>query len=292
MLDKRAAYLQALECSITFRYNYFAGILASRSPRGFRATVLVIAALAFVVAVYPPVIVLSLIFRLVPGSIRPAYARFLTAAWRFAIRPPALVRARYGPDIAVESFTKALAGRLPVGTSSEFKAYLASRSTVRIRNQSELIKWLGSCEYTDPPAAPSQRWEVSNFEASRTGKCFERALWAWRMHNEIGMRARLVFGVFRPDQEASRTWTDSELNPNHAWVEYEYQGRAYIFETTARRRSDMIRQRNHVAHQYAAYHSVDADGHVWDSNWPELAWLARNGIIRADALPVERPRRA
>jgi hypothetical protein len=138
------------------------------------------------------------------------------------------------------------------GSRREFAQYFSGESHVRVRSIDDIVDWLLTCDYVTDAILFNERdlWQhPSNFEQLRCGDCEDFALWAWRKLADIGIAAEFYVGrVTAPDAVA--------VGRQHAWVVYQLDGVAFLFEPAAARHR-MIRPLADVMDDYVPHFAVD-----------------------------------
>jgi len=140
----------------------------------------------------------------------------------------------------------------PGNLADDFGFYLQGPSGVSAQSIEEACRWLLKCQYCDDSAlfGRSDYWQhPTGFESLRRGDCEDHALWAWRKLIELGHQAELVVG--------RSAWCDTADDGTHAWVVYTENGNRFLFEATAKSKTQMIKPWGDVYAQYWPYYSVD-----------------------------------
>ncbi len=141
---------------------------------------------------------------------------------------------------------------LGAGSLKRFSWYFEGESMVEVGSVDEVCDWLRGCEQVRDPDLfhEADYWQhPSTLEQLRKGDCEDFALWAWRKLVEMGIEARFFTG--RRANEPPDSW--------HAWVVYRQDGTAYLLESIAERREDMVRPLDEVRSQYIPHFAVGAD---------------------------------
>ena len=139
------------------------------------------------------------------------------------------------------------------GSQQPFTAYFDGETSVRVRCIDDIVAWLQTCEYVSDLELFHERdvWQhPSNFESRKRGDCEDFALWTWRKLGELGIDAEFFVGgvidVDRPD-----------VVRQHAWVVYEMDGQAFLFEPAAQTPSRMIRPLEEARRDYVPHFAVN-----------------------------------
>jgi hypothetical protein len=141
------------------------------------------------------------------------------------------------------------------GAKHDFSWYFEGESLVRIETIDDVVDWLLECEYVQDPELfhePDFWQHPRTFERLRRGDCEDHALWAWRKLIELGYDAELVSGRFLPWQPGV-----SGQECGHAWVIFRRDEERYLFETTSKDRSRVIRPLADAAAGYRPEYGVD-----------------------------------
>lgn len=139
------------------------------------------------------------------------------------------------------------------GSRSQFAEYFEGGSRVRVESIEEIADWLRHCEYvTDLDQFNEQDvWQhPARFEEVRRGDCEDFALWAWRKLSEMGIDAEFFVGrvVVRDAPDVDR---------QHAWVVYRFEGTDFLFEPAARSSRQAIRPLFDVMDEYVPHFAVN-----------------------------------
>jgi hypothetical protein len=150
-------------------------------------------------------------------------------------------------------------GAFGPGSERPFAQYFEGESSVHVASVEDIVAWLYTCEYFSDVELFQKRdvWQHPGaFERSRRGDCEDFALWAWRKLVELGIDAEFCVGrvvsIDRPN-----------VDYQHAWVVYQIDGTAYLFEPAARTSSRMIRRLDDVMGQYVPHFAVN---HRFETN--------------------------
>lgn len=139
------------------------------------------------------------------------------------------------------------------GARQDLSWYFSGESTVAVHHFEEICDFLLGCTYMSDPALfqePDFWQHPTTFEHTRKGDCEDHALWVWRKLRELGHAAHLVTGSCGLEG----------LDPNgHAWVVFEANDELLLLESTAKKRSSLVRPLAEVRHYYNPYASVDHD---------------------------------
>jgi hypothetical protein len=107
--------------------------------------------------------------------------------------------------------------------SFPFGRYVARPLQINCVSLQELRTFLTGCKQASDKETfgKSDYWlPPDEFEKTRQGDCDEFALWTWRQLMQMGYKSRFVAGLF------------GRYRAGHAWVTFEYQGKAYIADGT------------------------------------------------------------
>jgi hypothetical protein len=114
----------------------------------------------------------------------------------------------------------------PFPEAEYFASYLRRRSSVTMDSLDDICKWLNECRYDRWAYSLNEAWPVPrDFERDRSGNCFDHALWGWRKLIELDVPSLVVFG---------QVLDGKSLSYGHAWAQFEFEGKTYLFETTAK----------------------------------------------------------
>jgi hypothetical protein len=139
------------------------------------------------------------------------------------------------------------------GSGQPFADYFRGPSSVPVSSIDEIVAWLQTCEY----AADIERfrehdhWQhPGTFEQTKQGDCEDFALWTWRKLAEVGIDAEFYVGRFICEDRP-------EIARQHAWVVYQVEGTAFLFEPAARTRSEMICPLEDAMARYVPHFAVN-----------------------------------
>jgi hypothetical protein len=107
-----------------------------------------------------------------------------------------------------------------LGNTHPWNRYFNKPLNTHPTTLSDIEAFLLSCKYRSDRITRSQSdfWEPPDiFKKRKTGDCEDHAIWAWRILDDLGYKARLVLGKYK-------RW--------HAWVHIFTNGRAYLLEAT------------------------------------------------------------
>lgn len=136
------------------------------------------------------------------------------------------------------------------GSNHPFDYYFTRESSVEVSSVNDIVNWLLSCEYVPDHVQFRKRdhWQHPvDFEATRKGDCEDFALWAWRKLVELGHDAEFMVGK----------WIRGERIGTHAWVLLEHNGTRYLFESTGRTHTRVMRPHVEAMTHYIPFASVD-----------------------------------
>ena len=139
------------------------------------------------------------------------------------------------------------------GSQQPFAEYFQGESCVRVESVDDIVAWLQTCEYVSDLELFRERdfWQHPGvFERRRRGDCEDFALWAWRKLAEVGIDAEFCVGRVICDDRP-------EVDRQHAWVVYQVDGTAFIFEPAARTPSNMIRPLADAMGEYVPHFAVN-----------------------------------
>ena len=139
------------------------------------------------------------------------------------------------------------------GSRAMFAHYFEGESRVRVASISDIVAWLGTCEYVsdeDQFHEPDVWQQPCAFERVRRGDCEDFALWAWRKLAEIGVEAEFYVGRVVCGGEPP-------VVRQHAWIVYRVNREEVLFEPAARDRHRMIRPLSAVKDRYEPHFAVD-----------------------------------
>ena len=146
-----------------------------------------------------------------------------------------------------------------LGSQQPFAKYFEGESSVRVASIDDIVAWLQTCEYVSDLELFRERdvWQHPGiFETLRRGDCEDFALWAWRKLAELGIDAEFCVGrVICEDRP--------EVHRQHAWVVYQIDGTAFLFEPAERTPSRMIRPLADAMGEYVPHFAVN---HRFDTN--------------------------
>jgi len=139
------------------------------------------------------------------------------------------------------------------GSELPFAEYFQGESSVRVQSIDDIVSWLQTCEYAADLDLFQKKdhWQhPGTFEEQRRGDCEDFALWAWRKLTEVGIEAELYVGrvVCRDSSGSDR---------QHAWVVYQVEGTAFLFEPAARTTPSMIRRLEEAMDDYIPHFAVN-----------------------------------
>ena len=150
-------------------------------------------------------------------------------------------------------------GAFGPGSERPFAQYFEGESTVRVASIDDIVAWLQTCEYVSDVELFQKRdvWQHPGaFERLKRGDCEDFALWAWRKLVELGIAAEFCVGrVVSTDRP--------NVDYQHAWVVYQIDGTAYLFEPAARTSSRTIRLLDDAMGQYVPHFAVN---HRFETN--------------------------
>jgi hypothetical protein len=139
------------------------------------------------------------------------------------------------------------------GSQQPFAEYFQGESSVCVASLDDLVAWLQTCEYVTDVALFQKRdlWQHPGiFEKRRQGDCEDFALWAWRKLAEVGIDAEFYVGRVICDGRP-------EIDRQHAWVVFQLDGSAFLFEPAARTPARMIRPLADAMGQYEPHFAVN-----------------------------------
>jgi Bacterial transglutaminase-like cysteine proteinase BTLCP len=139
------------------------------------------------------------------------------------------------------------------GSRQQFAHYFDGTSCVPVTSIDDIVTWLLGCEYTTDMDLFNERdrWQhPSAFEQMRRGDCEDFALWAWRKLSEISIDAEFYVGRVC-------CGGDPDVDRQHAWVVYRFNGTDFLFEPAARSRTLMIRPLVDAMDDYVPHFAVD-----------------------------------
>jgi transglutaminase superfamily protein len=139
------------------------------------------------------------------------------------------------------------------GSELPFAEYFQGESSVQVQSIDDIVSWLRECEYAGDLELFQKKdhWQhPGTFEEHRRGDCEDFALWAWRKLTEVGVEAEFYVGrVIGGDSRRS--------DRQHAWVVYEIDGTAFLFEPAARTVPAMIRPLEEARDDYIPHFAVN-----------------------------------
>lgn len=136
------------------------------------------------------------------------------------------------------------------GARHPFDYYFTRESGVEVRTIDEIVAWLLECHYVTDWEQFNERdhWQHPvDFELTRKGDCEDFALWAWRKLVELGHDAEFMVGK----------WVRGERAGSHAWVLLRHEGETWVFESTGRSPTRVMRRHAEAAPHYVPFASVD-----------------------------------
>lgn len=139
------------------------------------------------------------------------------------------------------------------GSELPFADYFRGDSSVHVQSIDDIVSWLQTCEYAGDLELfqKTDHWQhPGTFEQKRRGDCEDFALWAWRKLSEVGVDAEFYVGrVICNDSPAG--------DRQHAWVVYEIDGAAFLFEPAARTGPAMIRPLEQARDDYIPHFAIN-----------------------------------
>lgn len=139
------------------------------------------------------------------------------------------------------------------GNVQHWSWYFTGESKVEINSIDDLCGWLQQCDYIldDELFIVEDFWQHPlTFEHTRKGDCEDQSLWAWRQMASLGIDSEFVVGWIDEDS--------TELE-GHAWVQFEYDGIKYIFESTGDGKEGMLLLFDEYNGEYIPEFAVDLD---------------------------------